>query len=99
MADRGAPVGVAVMLKQFTGGGLSVAQRDHLHRSLRPGPPVPGTYVAMESFDGALDGAVGTFNFVHAATTEGGDGAHEHFAVVPGSGTGRLAGHPGRRTH
>ena len=55
-----------------------------------------GTYVAMESFEGSLDGAPGTFNFVHSATTGGTDRSAEHFAIVPSSGTGDLAGIRGR---
>ena len=50
-----------------------------------------GTYVAMESFDGSLDGHAGTFNFTHAASTSGTDRAHEQFLIVPSSGTGELA--------
>lgn len=50
-----------------------------------------GTYVAMESFDGSLDGVTGTFNFVHGATTSGSDRTDEHFLIVPFSGTGDLA--------
>ena len=51
-----------------------------------------GTYVALESFDGALDGRGGTFNFVHSATTTGAERMEELFAIVPGSGTAELAG-------
>ena len=51
-----------------------------------------GTYVAMESFEGSLNGRAGAFNFVHSATTSGADRAGEYFAIVPSSGTGELAG-------
>jgi len=51
-----------------------------------------GTYVAMESFEGALDGVGGTFNFVHAASTSGTDRVDLLFTIVPSSGTGGLAG-------
>ncbi|WP_424186955.1 DUF3224 domain-containing protein [Actinokineospora sp. G85] len=51
-----------------------------------------GTYVAMESFDGALHGRRGTFNFAHSATTTGNDRQAEFFTIVPSSGTGELAG-------
>jgi hypothetical protein len=51
-----------------------------------------GTYVAMEAFEGALDGHEGTFAFVHSASTTGSDRANEYFLIVPGSGTGALAG-------
>jgi|SRR3954454_15570675 hypothetical protein len=33
-----------------------------------------GTYVALESFEGSLRGAAGTFNFVHSASTSRPDG-------------------------
>ena len=51
-----------------------------------------GTYVAMESFEGSLDGQEGAFNFVHSASTVGSDRSAEYFAIVPSSGTGQLAG-------
>ena len=51
-----------------------------------------GTYLAMEAFEGSLDGREGTFAYVHSATTSGADRSHEFFLVVPGSGTGELAG-------
>ncbi len=52
-----------------------------------------GSYVAMESFEGSVDGHGGTFNFAHGATTSGGaTRSDEHFTIVPGSGTGGLAG-------
>jgi hypothetical protein len=57
-----------------------------------------GTYVAMESFEGSIDGRAGTFNFVHAASTSGTDRTHEYGLIVPGSGTGELAGIAGTVT-
>jgi hypothetical protein len=51
-----------------------------------------GTYVAMESFEGTVDGRRGAFNFVHAASTSGSDRANEYGLIVPGSGTGELTG-------
>lgn len=51
-----------------------------------------GTYVGMEAFEGSVDGRAGTFAYVHSATTSGADRTHEFFLVVPGSGTGELAG-------
>ena len=51
-----------------------------------------GTYVAMESFEGSLDGHSGAFNFAHSATTSGSDRSADFFTIVPGSGTGALAG-------
>ncbi len=58
-----------------------------------------GTYVATESFEGTVDDRAGTFNFVHSATMVGGrDRQHELFVIVPGSGTGGLAGITGTGT-
>ena len=52
-----------------------------------------GTYVAMEAFEGSLDGREGTFAFVHSASTRGGsERADEFFLIVPQSGTGALEG-------
>ena len=56
-----------------------------------PGTGV-GTYVAMEYFEGTVDGRRGSFNFVHAASTSGSDRANEYGVIVPGSGTDELAG-------
>ena len=39
-----------------------------------------------------LDGRPGTFNFAHVASTSGTDRSGEFFTIVPGSGTGELAG-------
>ncbi|WP_127754233.1 DUF3224 domain-containing protein [Devosia sp. 1566] len=51
-----------------------------------------GSYLAMESFEGALGDKRGSFNFLHSAATQGSDRANEFFAIVEGSGTGELAG-------
>ncbi|WP_019925608.1 DUF3224 domain-containing protein [Nocardia sp. BMG111209] len=51
-----------------------------------------GTYVAMESFEGSLNGAAGTFCFAHSATTSGTDRTAEFFVIVPTSGSGDLTG-------
>ena len=50
-----------------------------------------GTYVAMESFDGSVDGHRGSMNFVHSATTSGADRLAEFFTIVPGSRAGSLS--------
>ena len=85
----GLPVGVAAMEKRFTGGveGRSatvfVAAFDQERGA--------GTYVAMESFEGSIDGRRGSFNFVHTATTAGTDRTADWLSIVPGSGTGDLS--------
>ena len=84
------PTGVATMEKAFEGG---VAGRSAtLFTSAYDQERGAGTYVAVESFEGTLDGRAGTFNFVHSATTGGADRSDEYFVIVPGSGTGELTG-------
>jgi hypothetical protein len=84
-------VGVATMEKRYAGGiqgrstTLFTSAFDHANGV--------GTYVAMESFEGSLGSASGTFNFAHSATTIGGtDRSSELLVIVPSSGTGALAG-------
>jgi hypothetical protein len=88
--ETGLPVGVATMRKSFAGG---VAGRSATLFTAAYDPATgTGTYVALESFEGSLDGREGAFNFAHSATT-GGDGREaEFFTIVPASGTGALAG-------
>ncbi len=80
------PVGIAVMLKSYEGevSGRSATLFTAAFKDA-------GTYVAMESFAGSVNGAQGSFNFVHSATTSGADRTDEFFLIVPGSGTGELA--------
>ncbi len=86
----GVDVGVATMEKEYSGqvSGRSAT----LFTSAFDHAAGVGTYVAMESFEGELDGAAGTFNFAHVASTRGSDRSDEAFVIVPGSGTGGLAG-------
>lgn len=78
------------MVKHFDGGvsGRSVTQ----FTSAFDQQTGVGTYVAMESFEGTVDGRAGTFNLVHAASTSGSDRTNEYGLIVPSSGTGQLAG-------
>jgi hypothetical protein len=84
------PVGVATMTKTFEGEIAGTAST--LFTSAYDQSSGVGTYVAMESFVGRLKDRSGTFNFAHSATTTGMDRQHEFFLIVPGSGTGELAG-------
>ncbi|MFJ1791368.1 DUF3224 domain-containing protein [Kitasatospora griseola] len=83
-------VGVATMRKEFRGeiagrsATLFTAAFDHAAGV--------GTYIAMESFEGRLHDAEGTFNFAHSATTLGVGREGDYFVIVPGSGTAGLAG-------
>ena len=83
-------VGAATMVKQFTGD--VVGRSTTLFTSAFDPERGEGTYLAIESFEGTVGGHGGTFAFVHAASTHGEDRFDEHFALVPGSGTGALGG-------
>ncbi|MEZ0446309.1 DUF3224 domain-containing protein [Cellulomonas sp. ICMP 17802] len=87
-------VGVATMTKHYE--GAVQGRSTTLFTSAFDPERGVGTYVAMESFEGSLDGRAGSFNFVHAASTRGTDRFDEHLAIVPSSGTGELAGIAGR---
>jgi hypothetical protein len=84
------PVGLARMEKQYEGGvtGRSAI----LFTAAFSQETGVGTYLAMESFEGEVDGRAGSFNFAHSATTRGSDRASEFFVIVPASGTGALTG-------
>ncbi|MFF7210996.1 DUF3224 domain-containing protein [Streptomyces sp. NPDC008238] len=86
----GTPVGVAMIDKTFE--GEVTGRSSTLFTAAYDQASGIGTYVAMESFEGVLNGREGTFNFAHSATTSGSDRAAEFFVVVPTSGTGELAG-------
>lgn len=90
MVETAVPVGVATMRKQYEGevAGWSAT----LFTAAYDQATATGTYVAMESFEGSLHGSTGSFNFAHSATTLGDGRESEFFVIVPGSGTGALAG-------
>jgi hypothetical protein len=84
------PVGVVLMEKQFDG---DIAGRSAtVFTAAFDQVTGVGTYVAMESFAGTVDGREGAFNFVHSASTTGADRSAGYFAIVPSSGTGQLEG-------
>jgi len=88
------PIGHSHMVKTFSG---AVEGRSLTQFSFAFSPESgAGTYVAMEAFEGTVDGRRGTFNFAHSATTSGSDRTDEFFLIVPNSGTGELAGIRGR---
>ena len=92
------PTGSARMTKTFAGGlsGRAVT----LFTSAFDLQTGVGTYVAMESVEGVLDGRRGAFNLAHSATTDGvsPERLHELVLIVPGSGTEQLAGLRGTGT-
>lgn len=84
------PGGVAIIEKQFDG---DIAGRSEaVFTSVFDQATGVGSYVAMESFEGSVDGREGAFSFVHSASTTGSDRAAEYFAIVPSSGTSQLSG-------
>src|SRR5262245_16067688 len=84
--ETGLPTGVATMEKRFHGEVEGRAAT--IFTAAFDQASGVGTYVAMESFEGSLNGTSGSFNFVHSASTSGSDGADEHFMIVPSSGIG-----------
>ncbi|RLV51237.1 DUF3224 domain-containing protein [Nocardioides mangrovicus] len=90
--DTGTPVGQAVISKQISGAiqGRSVAQFAGAYDQANG----RGSYVALETFEGSIDGRSGTLAFAHTNTTGGRDAARDHhlLIIVPGSGTADLAG-------
>jgi len=86
----GVDVGVATMEKRYD--GPVTGHSATLFTAAFDQASGVGTYLAMESFEGALNGTAGAFNFAHVASTHGADRVDEAFVIVPGSGTGGLAG-------
>jgi hypothetical protein len=87
------PVSVATMTKQFDGEirGRSAT----VFTAAYDQATGTGTYLAMESFQGTVQGRSGSFNFAHSATTCGEGRRNEFLVVVPKSGTNELAGMSG----
>ena len=81
--------------KVFTGGleGTSEGQMLSVFNPLKGS----GSYVAIETFTGTLDGKKGSFSLAHLGTMQGGK-AVLHVAVVPDCGTGELVGLTGTMT-
>jgi hypothetical protein len=82
-------VGRMLIDKQYSGGVNGTAQGE----MLSAGNPAAGSasYVAIEHVTGTLDGRSGSFALQHAGTMHLGE--HDlAIRVVPGSGTGELAG-------
>ena len=91
-ADAGSPTGFATMVKHYEGEveGRSATRLPGTSPD-RPGVAV-GADAAVESFEGSLRGAGGSFDFAYSGPDPGEDRPGEFFGIVPGSGTGELAG-------
>lgn len=88
--ETGLPTGYVLMRKEFAGAISGSAQTQFLFAY---DEEHGGTYVAMESFSGSIDGRSGTCNIAHSTTTSSGaDRSAELLVIVPGSGTGGLVG-------
>ncbi len=83
-------VGVSRMEKRYE--GQLAGRSATIFTAAFDQPTGVGSYVAMESFEGTVDGRSGTFNFLHSASTRGADRSDEFFVIAPSSGTGGLAG-------
>ncbi|MFZ1731393.1 MAG: DUF3224 domain-containing protein [Bacteroidota bacterium] len=84
----GLPTGVATMEKRYS--GQIEGRSATLFTAAFDPTSGKGAYCAMESFEGALNGKHGTFNFIHSAATSGKDRTDEFFSIVKDSGTGEL---------
>jgi hypothetical protein len=84
-----AGTGRFALTKTWTG-GLAGTSRGAM---LSAGDPSTGRagYVALEIFEGTVDGRSGTVAFLQLGTAVGG-GQSLTYVVAPGSGTGELAG-------
>lgn len=82
--------------KRFHGALEATSQGEMLADS--GGGQQDGAYVAMERVSGTLDGREGGFVLVHRALMRGGTPQEWTVTVVPGSGTGALAGIEGAMT-
>jgi hypothetical protein len=88
--ETGLPVVVLTMEKVFEGGVTGHAAT--LLTAAFDQKAFVGSYVAMESFEGSLNGVSGAFNFAHTAATTGRNRTDEWLLIVANSGTGDLKG-------
>lgn len=91
--DTGAPMAGFFIRRSFAGPEISGASQV-LMVSAFNSDNGSGTYVAIDAFEGEIGGRRGTLNFWHTSTADHGRFVAEdaHLKVVPGSGTGQLAG-------
>lgn len=86
----------AAVANSFSGG--IEAERTHCEYAIVYVTEKTGTYTGMELLDGRLDGRAGAFAVEQRGTFEEDGTVHCAFEVVPGSGTGELAGLRGKGT-
>lgn len=83
------PVGVMAIDKRYHGPLDATAVGEML--AARTESTGAAAYVALERVSGSLDGKTGTFDLAHVGTMTK-DSQHLAVKIVPGSGTGGLAG-------
>jgi hypothetical protein len=84
----GHALGRAVLKKTFHG---DLEGSSTVEMLMSKGADGSAAYVAMERIDARIGDRTGTFVLMHAATSDA-TGQHGDWRVVPGSGTGGLAG-------
>lgn len=89
LEDGGLQLNLNKVAKQYSGGMVGSAQA-HMLAAYTATPGSAG-YVAIEHFDGTVDGKKGSLALQHSGTMGRGD-ASLTVTVVPDSGTGELAG-------
>lgn len=97
LSDAGNRAGIGRMSidKRFAGGLDASSAGEML--AFRSRPAGSAGYVAMETVVGRLQGRQGQFVLQHSSTMDRG-AARQSVTVVPGSGTGELAGLSGSMT-
>lgn len=94
LLSAGVPVGIARMRKLFNGAIEGESQT--LFCSAFDPASETGTYVALDTFRGTVDGRYGGLVLAHSATTiAGGEMREAMMVIVPGSGTDALTGMSG----
>lgn len=96
-AEGALPTSRMGLLKHFTGGLAGTARGT----MLAAGAPKPGSaaaYVAIDQFQGSVDGKAGGFVLLHQGTMTKAGGADLSVTVAPDTGTGALSGIAGTLT-
>lgn len=88
-ADGGPQTARVILAKTYTGPALAAAAAGH---ALTTQGERGAAYVAQERISGVIDGREGTFVLEHRASMGAGHPTVTEATIVPGSGTGALAG-------
>ncbi|MEU3260642.1 DUF3224 domain-containing protein [Streptomyces albidoflavus] len=93
--DEGPVTGRVELAKTYTEGDVKGSATGHMVTTQGPGG---AAYVAQERVVGSMGGRTGTFVLEHRATQVPGTDPVTWAGIVPGSGTGELAGVSGEGT-